>query len=670
MNKEDSVKVINQIENYLLYIVIFLLPVLVVGIFSNKYIPVKFLITAWGIGLILITKAIKNILRGQFGISSARYDFPVLLLWGAYILSAYKNTPNKMEAFFLPGTATAITLGVLLYFIVNQLEPKIKSNLKIVIFASAVFTSLITLLATAGILKAIPQLPEFMKATTFNTVGSSLDVIILMALSLPAAVMLFMKEKDIAVKSLIGTAIALVVFSFMVALFNSLPSKQSSLRLPGFNTSWIVSVETLKNKPILGIGPGNYLTAFNLYRPLSYNNTDLWQVRFTSARSYLLTSFTETGLIGLAALVLIYYSFFVKAKKSIKNLDELSSYASIGLTLLAMAFFPIGAVLIIIFFLYLAISSKTEEMGLSTMYSKGQSKLPFLILYTPLIITIFVVFFYTTKVARAEYFYQQALNAVAVNDGRASYDTLRKAINTNPYVDRYRITYSQINLALANSIAANPNITDQDKQNITQLIQQAIREGKVAVSLNPQRSSNWEVLARIYQSIAPLAENANSFAAQSFQQAIALDPINPNLRITQGGIFYAAKDYQSAANIFTLAVSAKPDLANAHFNLSFAYQELGMLEDAIKQMSIVLSLVEKGSNDYEVAQKALTDMQEKAKAQVPETQPDTLTAPQEGPEAVLEPQIELPEEAAPPQPEASSTPAPTPESSPTPAPEQ
>jgi tetratricopeptide (TPR) repeat protein len=272
-----------------------------------------------------------------------------------------------------------------------------------------------------------------------------------------------------------------------------------------------------------------------------------------------------------------------------------------------------------------------------------------LITVLPVVALLVIYGFYAQKLLAAEYTFNQALKAVTRNDGRETYRLLQEAITKNPTVDRYHSSYAQVNLALANSIAQKPDITDEDRQNISQLIQQAIREGKNAVALNPQRANSWEILASIYRAIIPLAEGADQFAAQTYNQAATLDPGNPNTRIALGGLFYAAGNYQSAIDIFSLATRVKPDHANAHYNLASAYREAGQVDAAIREMSVVLSLVGPGSDDFNLASKELEALQTK-RAQTQGQQGSTnLTTPesQVPTDPSLNPPLELPEDAEP-----------------------
>lgn len=70
-----------------------------------------------------------------------------------------------------------------------------------------------------------------------------------------------------------------------------------------------------------------------------------------------------------------------------------------------------------------------------------------------------------------------------------------------------------------------------------------------------------------------------------------MDPINPLLRIRLGGIYYAEGKFEDAIKIFELAVLAKPDFANSHFNLGMAYKGNKQIDKAKEQMEIVISLL-------------------------------------------------------------------------------
>jgi len=693
-------KLFSQIEKYILFAIVLLLPLLVIPISPNPFVVPKLALLVYGVAILLFIRAVRVITEGKLSFSVGTYDFPVFIFAAAFIASALLRSPNKMEAFLLPGTATAVAAGAFIYYFVNQLKGSDKKILTMVLFGSGIIFTVISLLSFSGLMAKIPQLPSYIKTQGFTPEGGHLPAAIFLATLLPLGVGLLLSEKDKTKKLLLAAGALVLVFGLGVSIYNILPGRPFSPRFPSMATSWSIAVDSLKNSPVLGVGPGNYLTAFNRFRPLSYNQSDLWAIKFATANSFYLTVLTEVGLLGFAGLMLLLFNAYKTIRKDLKEQKLVNwgfaanaNIVALVLLLIATAIFPATVLITVLLFVYLALNSKAKSttlnltaqgsdpaQGLSTQ--QIATRFPALLISLPVIVVIGLVVIRASVILAAEYKFKKALDSLAANDAAKTYDTIREAIRLNPYVDRYRATNSRINLALANAIAqratgperaqqaegqpqASPSaqITQEERNNITLLIQQAISEGKSTVALNPLRAGNWEVLAQIYRAIMPLAQGADAFSVQTYRQAVALDPFNPNLRIALGGIHYALKDYDNAVRIFESATAAKNDHANAHFNLAFALRESGNLDRAIQELSLVLSLItDKESNDYQITKKALEDMQAKKKAQAPAG--EELNPPQPAEKPVLEPPVNLPEGSEPPE---APLPSPTPEASPSPS---
>jgi tetratricopeptide (TPR) repeat protein len=649
------------VERWILYLTVFMIPVVVLPVFSNPFDSAKLSILMIGVTLAILAHAGKTFIKGALEFSTSNFDFPVLLLAVAYLVSAILRTPNKMEAFFFPGTATFVLGGALLFFFLNSLSKSQKSVLAKVVFFSGVVVAIISLLAGAGFLAKMSGLPLYVRSISFNTLGGPLPLVVFLGVLLPIAISILTNAEDIIKKSFFGVCSIIIVFALLVNLLNILPGKPDSPKLPTFNTSWIVAIDSLKDNPLWGVGPANYLTAFNLSKPLSYNSTDLWAIRFTNAQSYFLTLLTEVGLVGFAAFAILTWSLLRSLNKDLfsevseGNIGNDKFYLlSLGILFVLLYVLPASLPILILFFILLSLNAVTKPIRLNFINqnidpSSSTSKLPVLVVILPIIAGIIYLWFYSSKVLFAEMKFNKALAYLSKNDGKATYETLGQAISENPYVDNYHASYAQVNLALAQVIAQNKNLTDNDRQTITQLVDQAIREGKAAVTLNPQRSGNWEILARIYQSIIPFAQGADQYAIQTYSQAIALDPTNPVLRISLGGIYYSLNNFEDASRVFELATYAKPDYANAHYNLAAAYREKGDINKAITEMNTVLSLVQKDSSDYNLAKAELDNLEKKKPAATKQTQgTENLTPPKTAEKPVIKPPLELPKEATPP----------------------
>ena len=671
-------KLLNTIDNFLLFTLLFLTPIVVSDIFAIPVDTTKLVFSATLIVLILLVKSVKLVLGGSFTFKSNRLDFPVLLIAVGYVVSGILITPNKMEAFAIPGIATGVVVATLTYFLINQLENKGKDIAQNLILATGVVIAIISLLASANLLTNISYLPAFVKNTQFTSTGSISSALVILAAVFMVGVAKGIYEKELTKKVLYSVTSLVLAFGLFVNISKFLPGTQNPPRLPSMNTTWNVAVDTLKVSPFLGIGPGNFVTAFARFKPLSYNTTDLWNTLFGFGRSHFLTLLTEGGLLTGAGMILLLLSIAKESQAVFKSVgtrddnEHTLTYLAVTIGFGLLLFFPVNLSTLIVLFALLAVHNKTNPYS-TRFFAEGQqsfaSKIPAIAFTLPVLVGALLFFFTAYRIVSADIVFRKALSALSQNDAQTTYDLMREAITKNPRIDRYRLNFAQVNFAIANSMASTANdpqnpqtaLTDENRATITQLIQQSINEARAAVSLNPTRADNWEALGSIYRSIASLADGAGDFALQSYSQAVSLDPINPNLRITLGSLYYAAKDYENAIASFRLATQAKPDFANSHYNLAIAYRDSDQIEKAISEIQLVLSLVEKDSKDFEVATQELANLESKRPQPTTNKNTENLTSPQSESLPTLNPPLQLDENAAPPLQveEIQNTPTPT-----------
>lgn len=437
--------------------------------------------------------------------------------------------------------------------------------------------------------------------------------------------------------------IALMVFSFLPVgeSGNFLQEKAKNfprelqLTLP---ISWQVSASAFRDFPFWGSGPGSYLTDFTTYKPVEFNNLQIWNVRFDTAFNEYLHFLATLGVLGLMALLLLTIVFISSAVKILTSprgsLDlALATSGIVFFVILALhaSTVPLWVIGSIILAAFMVTQKKAgNETQIDSRLSTSFNTLPAIIL----IISVIVVgglFYMTGKLALADFYHRQALDKVTQGRAVDAYDYLIRSKGLNPYIDLYRTDLAQTNFALANAIAsakgpastrlasplargepseASPSgsLTDKDKQDIQTLLSQAINEGRAATILNPNSPVNWEILGSIYRQISGVAQNALAFALDCYGQAIKHDPANPLLRLTVGGIYYSVKNYDLAIRFFTDAVNLKPDYANGYYNLALAMKEKGDLGSAISFAQKTISLLEPTAPDYQKATELLADL--------------------------------------------------------------
>lgn len=368
------------------------------------------------------------------------------------------------------------------------------------------------------------------------------------------------------------------------------------------NSAWVIAVETLKNNPIFGVGPGNFIEAFSRFRPTSFNFTRMWTNTFGTSTMGILNIWTEFGVVGLVIVSIIGSMMFKNRKK---NND---AWIMILLGIMALILPP---TFLIFFLLFWFLSSNWGEIKTIKMIlplgEKGFNIMPYLISMILLGLTGFGGY-KMTKVVLGDYFWKQSLLATSKNDGSGAYNNQIKAIRMNPKLADYRAVYAQTNLALSKNFLNVENgneISQEDKDRASALIQQAVREAQSAVTLDKNISAYWTNLGSVYKSLVGLVDNTLDWSVQSYQQAAIFDPANPNINMELGSIAYGTGDYASAERYFEEVVKDKNDLANAWYNWAYAAKNQNKLQEAVTRLDQAVKLVSADSEDYEKANKEL-----------------------------------------------------------------
>ncbi len=429
-------------------------------------------------------------------------------------------------------------------------------------------------------------------------------------------------------------------------------------------SSWKISISAFRDIPFWGSGPSTFLFDFTNYKPIEFNSTKMWNVRFDSPFNEYLLVLATLGGIGFLALISLTALFITSTVRSITEGKHpyISALAVSGLSFFALlAIHPSTVVLWIIGLLILASFmvvnmsqgqkswSNLSNLNIKNAFAKLAANVSSIesstetiridalpgVLFTVVLALVLFGLFYGGKYTLADYHHRLALNAVSQNQGVIAYNELIAAEKLNPVNDLYRSDIAQINFALANSIAlskapseASPggSLTAQDAQNIQTLLQQSINEARTATSLSPRSAINWEILGLLYRQISGVAQNALVFSLDSYGRAIFQDPLNPVLRLNVGGTYYAIKNYDLAIRFFTDAINLKPDFANGYYNLSVALRDKGDLNSALAAANKMMEFVDVKSADYKVASDYLADLQNKITPPTPAEPPAAETS--------------------------------------------
>lgn len=633
-------------------------------------------------GLLLF--GIKSIADKTVRFRKTPLNLPVFLFALAAIVSSALAV-NKAES--LVASATLLFPILVYYLITNFAKTK-----KAVFFLVGAFFEGAVLLSVLYVLTffKIYILPfNITHSQVFTPIGTLLDQAIYLAAALGFAIYFInlfratkftktqkSEPKFLAIVGLAALKIAVILVALGLTIY-ALVKIQNPLILPlvtGFQVGF-ASISQDINRAILsflfGSGLGTFATDFARFKLQAFNQTPLWNLTFFKSSSFVLELLATTGVVG--TLSFFYLIFKILRERPwfppLLILIVLSLVLPFSTTILALFFAVLG-----LFGALRSFQSKNYydvELGLVTLKSglvtvsanekkevrHGLSSVFTFSVFLIILLLTGLMGFLTFRYGLANLTFQKSLAAASQNKGSEVYKLQSEAVSTVPYSDVYQRLFSQTNLSLANSLSeesrkeASPSA--QTQQTIYTLIQQAINSGRTATTLSPQTAINWQNLSAIYRSLIGFGRDADKFAIQAAQQAIFLDPNNPQQFINLGGLYYQLRDWEKAEEQFRLAVNLKPDFANAYYNLAHTLQEKGDLQAALTELEKVRELVK---NDPQNLKKVEAEI-ELLKAGL-----GTDKQPAGAPSATLpaqNPPVAIP---------APATPTPTPVASPTPTP--
>ncbi len=479
---------------------------------------------------------------------------------------------------------------------------------------------------------------EFEHNLLFNLSMSSFVAAQLGVLALIASVVKIVKNKKVSTFEVI--TLPILLFGLGLHLWSMLPGQPAEVVLPPMSASWSVALDSLRipRAALIGQGPEGYVGAFTRYRPATLNTDRLWQTRFDSAMGAPLTLLVQLGFLGLIAWLVLAGRFFLKSTK-----DELLKESPLSLVVLAsfviQFFLPPNYIMIglqgILIAFWIAdlkehfsvlklrpLSASLDSNKQSSRSAQEKTKTENIISLGTNGAMIAGLLFLTFATGRAYASFHQmflAEKAIMNDDGVAVYEHRQRAMILNPYHDTIRRSYALTNLQIAIALSNKTDLTEQEQEQISELVQQAVREAQAATTIDPQDSQNWIVLAQIYQELIGSVEEADQWAVNAYVSAIQTDPSDPLLRIQLGNILLQQEQLQQAANLFSQAIELKPDLAAGYFYLG-QVQQMG--QDPIgaqRSWQQALALLETGTEDYEMLQQLLEELEplvEEAQAQL------------------------------------------------------
>jgi len=613
--------------------------------------PKQILVVA-GAFILLTLYCIKSLAERKIIFVKNPLNLPVFIFAVVITVSSYIS-PSSLSS--VPQVIPVAAAAIIYFALVNLISDK--QSFRIILSSliiGAVISSVITVLASFKIY----LLPfEQTRNEFFNTFGSPVQMIgfltPLIIFTVASVLLRYRRKgKDVLKKApniFYGLSFVVFTITLVVIFYHIAVSTDKPILLPfehGFQLSLAqISQNEQRLLPsfLFGSGYGTFSTVFTRFHLPSFNNLSSWGLTFSFSSSYALELIATTGILGFLSFIYIMVKFVRSHSGFAIRPLFLSSAAVLLLTFVIPFSFSLVALTFLLLALYilnLKVGSTTksvEEVNLSIVADgnifkvqdagsrKGNLILPVVLTFASGAVIAYVLFFLLSSnglspkglyhYVVADMAFAKSLQPQVLISGDQTYALQVQAIQTYPYrADFYRI-FSQVNLALATNLVNSqkdaPTVTEEVQQAIIQQLQQAINSSRQAVIFERESSLNWRNLGQVYRNLIGVGDNAEQFAIASYNQAIALEPNNPALRIELGGIYYQLNELDLAQNQFATAAGLKPNYANAYYNLGHSLESKGDLAQALQQYLIVKQLVQNDKANLDIISAEIDVLQKK-----------------------------------------------------------
>ncbi len=378
----------------------------------------------------------------------------------------------------------------------------------------------------------------------------------------------------------------------------------------GHRISLQMTFDTLKEgtrRLFFGSGPGTFVYDFSTHRPASFNLNPVWNYRFPSPAGSSYDLLATSGILGALSFILILLvgagtvlAGWVKRGasklKSTGGNGFFFALAAVWLTLAIMLFIiPFGTTFWTYFFVTLALLPITLELAgiapvknftlslkASPQYALATSFIYIVVMTAVVLGGVFLGRFYAADVLAV-----QSARAASSRQFDRAENLLVKTLTLNPYRFAYDIQSAQ---TLLGDASVESQKEKPDGARIGTLFGAAINISRRAANIAPLDVRAWEQLSTLYADARPISKEANGWAITSLNEAIKLEPTNPQFYMNRA-IAYGidTKNDEAEADV-RKAIELKSDFAQAHYQLSLVLEAKKDLDGSVKEAVTAVQL--------------------------------------------------------------------------------
>ena len=357
-----------------------------------------------------------------------------------------------------------------------------------------------------------------------------------------------------------------------------------------------------------GSGPNTFPREWGIYKPLSVNATQFWNVDFYSGVGFIPTSLVTVGLLGALAWGAVCLTLLMSIRRILRERIEpfgihlLRSALVVGavyLTVYHVLYVPGPMLSALTFLLFgavvagemLAGSIRHMTLPQTTEGWRGWIGIAVLIVFAFLVL---VTGIQTARAVVSDMFVNRSVTTYATTQdlARASEQTA-KALSILPSNDRAHRAAIEIGLLQLAQLTASGDDSEAARTELQNTLNTTIQHGLAAVAIESGNYQNWLSLARLYSELAGAGvEGAQEGARAAYEEARKKNPTNPLPLLGLAQMELLTGNEEAAREHLTAAVGVKQDFAAAYFLLSQIDARAGNLEAARGSAEAVVQIAQ------------------------------------------------------------------------------
>ena len=494
----------------------------------------------------------------------SRFEFVAYAVFSVSVLLSALFAADKFDVVFGNGVNPYVAVSLLALpatmYLVRTLPDAFRNKLKQILLVVLAVSSLLfvfTFIFSGSLGQYLSNL--------FSGFSNTSSLVVYVGIFVTALAVYIKKSRiHIAHKTIIG--ITAVVFATLL-----LTLSYSGDTRPSLGSSLTVAKQVLLHNGIFGIGAGNFIPAWQAYRPQVVITSPYFGFDFNQASGTITTFLATIGLVGTIAFLFLVIGSVVFTYRLYRRTTEVHEHHRLG-AISAILFYLLVVSFVIPFsYSMLVLWMVVAGFGIAKLpldeYHPSK-KVAYILIPVALLFTTHTFFTFEKSLAIVSFNKAQEIAVVSgAPDEVEKY--LASAIDSFPYDGFYR---AQVEYAIAKEKLiitkeqADPEIL---KKAYLEKAQYAVDAGLNAVKKNPNNYQNYISLGRAYELAIPFdKEGGYTRSKNAYDKAIALYPNNPYLYVTLARLEASAGTKENIRTALTKSLEIKDNFTDALYLMS------------------------------------------------------------------------------------------------------